>query len=208
METNFERRSFWAMFGLTVVTLGFYQIYYNVRTTDQLRRAGGYVPSLIFLYMSVAVAFFKLFLGLFNSFVQYTQEGLMEVKFAGLPSWATFLESPFLPIFIVLVAAYFWYHYIKSYCKLVKHVQLSKTIIRYFVLWFVFDYIELWLWPLLDYLTQYLPQAMIFSREYSVGSAAFTTLVTGGAIIYALYLCLMKYFFFQRGFNRYVEQQK
>lgn len=175
----FEKRSFWSMFFLSIITFGVYYIYYYVRTTRQLRRAGNNIPSILFLFLPhLGVGALETIFknqGLINGFnINYVI--LICLKITGY-----------------LFAYYFWFNYIKAYCRTIKYNSEKHYIWKYFFTFLAASWITI---PF-SYLF------LLYFVELSVINPLIILLIILG---FAMYGNLVNYMLFQKGFNQYVAQ--
>jgi hypothetical protein len=178
----FEKRSFWTMLGLSLVTCGIYYIYYLVRTTGQLRRAGNQVPSLWFVFLPSFIC------AILESY--FRTQGLI---------------NEFNAIYFILIclklasyvsAYYFWYNYIKAYCHTIKYNSNSTYVLKYFLTFLAASWASL---PIV-YLIAYAPVTLYIANHPLIILPIYGLLFAYGTV--------STYLLFQKGFNRYVAQAK
>lgn len=178
----FEKRSFWAMLGLSIVTFGLYYVYYYVRTNGQLKRAGNQVASLWLLFAP------SLIYGFLDGYVRL--QGLIN-EFDVI-----YFMMLCLRLATYISAYYFWFNYVKAYCRTIKYNSESTYVWKYFLTFLGAS------WALVPvcYLGTYTPVTLYLASHPMVAVLIL--------FLFALYGNIATYFLFQKGFNEYVAQDQ
>lgn len=178
----FEKRSFWNIFGLSLVTFGIYYLYYFIRTTKQLRKAGNQVPSLWLLFLPVFIyAFLEAYL-----IAQSLINGINNV----------YILLICLRLASYVPGYYFWFGYIKAYCRTIKYNSSPSYVWKYFLTFVAASWAT---FPLAQ-LISYTPVVLYITSHPWVIIPVYA--------LFFLYGSASTYLLFQKGFNQYLTQEK
>lgn len=217
---KFEKLSFWYMCAMSFVTIGLYPLAWVVDTARRLRVNGGKVPSTYFYFAPVLIVtlylVISLVLGLVSEFDFFIKNRAWFDTIKDNLIWVNCLRILFWTPVI-----YFWFGYISSYCQIVLHKNDNKSIWAYFV-YFV---LALVLKESFVYVVEYvkkidLIQAFVDSSVnnhspifktaifeiFDVSLGVLIINLISFIILHVILNNLIFFLFFQRGFNKYVEQ--
>jgi hypothetical protein len=196
---KFEKMSLWYMCAMTLSTLHLFLFAWIVETTRRLRIAGGKIPNTYF--------YFALYWGplllLITTVIIYKFSHYEGTGFA--PGYLRFLENdlrflfPCLMTLFVIMRAYFWFGYVRSYCQIVQQKNDKKFIGIYFVLTVLLQYT----YSIVIYGMKYLEKVAFlqFSKHMFVNSAVIMFIFN--YIVSGILISVVFFFLFQRGYNNY-----
>jgi len=196
---NFQKHSLWYMLAMSLVTCGLYPFAWVVDTARQLRAAGGKVPSTFFYFASWwFIIIVMIALPVINGF-DFAKSAEM------INSHPTLVK-----IFSILfngLLFYFWFGYVRAYCQIIRHKNDNKTILAYFVLVLLSQWLSVLFNPIFKHIELLINKLIIdypWIADIGLTGSGIASLFNF-MIVYVILTNVVYFLLFQRGFNKYVE---